>query len=171
MNIREVTKKDLLSIGKVQVKSNRSTYQGIMPEDYLNNLSYESEAIKWEEKLFSERCTQFMYLAESDDANIVGFVAGSLDRTNNLFEREIYSIYILKEFHHKGIGKLLIQAMVRKFIENNINSMILWTLEDNPSRLFYEHLGGKIVDKRLIARGEKELSQIAYAWEDINSIL
>jgi hypothetical protein len=45
--------------------------------------------------------------------------------------------------------------------------MILWTLQANPSWLFYEHLGGKVVDKRIIDRGGKSLQQIAYAWEDI----
>lgn len=170
MIIREATKNDLISIGKVQVKSNCSTYLGIMPEDYLNNLSYESKSSEWEERLFNEKSTQFMYVAENDDSNIVGFASGSLVRTNDLFEREIYSIYILKEFQRKGIGKLLIEASIRKFMESNVSSMILWTLQDNPSRLFYKRLGGKIVDKRLIDRGGKELRQIAYAWEDISRI-
>ncbi len=170
MILREANKDDLLSIGKVQVDSNRSTYVGIMPEDYLNNLSYESKASEWDEKLFNEKSTQFMYVAENDDSNIVGFASGSLVRTNDLFEREIYSIYILKEFQRKGIGRLLIKAIIKKFIESNVSSMILWTLQDNPSRLFYEHLGGKIVDKRIIDRGGKELQQIAYAWENITCI-
>lgn len=170
MIIRQANKSDLLSIGKVQVDSNRSTYVGIMPEDYLNNLSYESKASEWEEKLFSEKSTQFMYVAEDDYSNIVGFASGSLVKTNDLFEREIYSIYILKKFQRKGIGRLLIKAIIKKFIESNVSSMILWTLQDNPSRLFYGHLGGKIVAKRIIDRGGKELQQIAYAWENITCI-
>ena len=170
MIIREANERDLLSIGKVQVESNRSTYVGIMPEDYLNNLSYESKASEWKEKLFSDKSTQFMYVAENYDSNIVGFSSGSLFRTNDLFEREIYSIYILKEFQHKGIGRLLVDVMINKYIENSVSSVVLWTLQDNPSRLFYEKLGGKIVDKRLIDRGGKELQQIAYAWEDLRSI-
>jgi L-amino acid N-acyltransferase YncA len=117
MIIRQANKEDLLSVGKVQVSSNHSTYIGIMPEDYLTNMSYENKASEWEEKLFSERSTQFMYVAENDDKNIVGYAAGSLVRTNDLFEREISSIYILKEFQCKGIGKLLIKAMVTNFIE------------------------------------------------------
>ncbi len=48
-----------------------------------------------------------------------------------------------------GIGLLLIKAIITKFIEGNIRSMILWTLQDNPSRLFYKHLGGKIVGRGL----------------------
>ncbi|MGL4773379.1 MAG: GNAT family N-acetyltransferase [Clostridium sp.] len=170
MIIKEANKENLLSVAKVQVSSNRSTYMGIMPEEYLNNMSFEEKAREWKEKLFNEESTQFMYVVENDDKNIVGFAVGSLVRTNDFFEREIFSIYILKEFQRKGIGKLLIKAMVTNFIKNNVASMILWTLEDNPSRLFYEHLGGKIVDTRLIDRGGKKLKQVAYAWEDITCI-
>lgn len=117
MILREANKEDLLSIGKVQVDSNRSTYVGIMPEDYLNNLSYKSKASEWDEKLFNDKSTQFMYVAEADDGNIIGFASGSLVRTNDLFEREIYSIYILKEFQRKGTGMLLIKAIITKYIE------------------------------------------------------
>jgi GNAT superfamily N-acetyltransferase len=144
---------------------------GIMPEDYLNNLSYESKATEWKEKLFNEKTTQFMYVAENDDSKIVGFASGSLVRTSDLFERELYSIYILKEFQRKGIGRLLVKAIITKFIESDVRSMIIWTLQDNPSRPFYKQLRGKIVDKRLIDRGGKKLQQIAYAWEDISRVV
>jgi hypothetical protein len=63
------------------------------------------------------------------------------------------------------------KAIVTKFTEENVKSMILWTLEDNPSRLFYENIGGKLVDKRIIDRGGKKLQQIAYAWEDLSCIM
>ena len=76
MLIRKANEGDIFSIGRVQVESNRSTYVGIMPGDYLNSLSYES----------------------------------------------------------------------------NVNSIILWTLQDNPSRLFYKKLGGKFYFKNYLRR-------------------
>jgi ribosomal protein S18 acetylase RimI-like enzyme len=167
MIIREASRQDLFSIAKVQVDSNRTTYRGIMPEDYLNNLSYESKAKSWEERLFIEDNKEFMYVAEVDNANIIGFASAGLVKTNELFDREINSIYILKEFQRQGIGRLLIKAIITEFIKNNVRSMIIWTLQDNPSRYFYQYLGGKIVDKRKIQRGGKELIQIAYGWDDI----
>lgn len=76
MLIRKANEGDIFPIGRVQVESNRSTYVGIMPGDYLNSLSYES----------------------------------------------------------------------------NVNSIILWTLQDNPSRLFYKKLGGKFYFKNYLRR-------------------
>lgn len=141
-----------------------------MPEDYLNSLSYESKANEWDKRLFDKKSKEFMYVAETDSADIVGFVSASLVRSNDIYERELCSIYILREFQRKGVGQLLIKAIIANYTENNVSSMILWTLKDNPSRIFYEHLGGRIVDKRIIHRRGKELQQIAYAWEDITSI-
>ena len=137
MILREANRGDLFSIAKVQVDSNRSTYVKIMPEDYLNNLTYESKANEWDERLFNQKNTEFMYVVENGNAKIVGFASASLFRTNDLFERELYSIYILKEFQRKGMGKLLIKAIITKFTESNVKSMTLWTLQNNPSRLFY----------------------------------
>lgn len=171
MIIREAKKEDLLSVAKVQVDSNRTTYIGIMPEDYLNNLSFESKSKEWEERLFCENSKEFMYVAEVDNGQIVGYVSASFNRTDTLFEGEINSIYILQEFQSKGIGRLLFKSIVTKYIENNVKSLILWTLQENPSRDFYQRLGGKIIDKRSIIRGGKELLQIAYAWDDINCML
>ncbi|MDP4182131.1 MAG: GNAT family N-acetyltransferase [Bacillota bacterium] len=170
MVIREANRQDLFSIAKVQVDSNRSTYIGIMPERYLEGLTYESKVNEWDKRLFDNKRTEFMFVAETDNKNIVGFASASLDETNDIYERELYSIYILKEFQRIGIGKLLIKAIVERYIEEGVRSLILWTLQDNPSRFFYEHLGGSIVDKRIINRGGKELQQIAYAWEDITSM-
>lgn len=171
MIIREANRQDLFSIAKVQVDSNRTTYRDIMPEHYLEGLSYESKASEWNKRLFDTKKTEFMYIAETDDRNIVGFASASLDKTNDIYEREIYSIYILQEFQRIGIGKLLFKSIIERYIENNVRSLILWTLHDNPSRFFYEHLGGRIVDKRIIDRGGKELEQVAYAWDDITSII
>ncbi len=171
MIIREVKREDLPSIAMVQIASNRSTYIGIMPDDYLNSLSQESKAKEWDERLFGMDSTEFMYVAEDTASSIVGFIAASRNRTHDFYEREISSIYILEEFQRKGLGRLLIKAVLTKFAEDNVRSMILWTLKDNPSRLFYEHLGGKAFDRRVILRGGKEMEQLAYIWEDITWLL
>ncbi|WP_310739799.1 hypothetical protein [Oceanobacillus alkalisoli] len=41
MQIRRADSKDATGIAKVHVDSWRATYKGIIPEDFLNNLSYE----------------------------------------------------------------------------------------------------------------------------------
>lgn len=50
---------------------------------------------------------------------------------------EIYAIYILKEYQKKGIGRKLLNSTFNKLNSLGMNSTIIWTLEDNPSRYFY----------------------------------
>ena len=50
MKIRVALIEDSESIARVQVNSNRTTYRGIMPDDYLNNLSCKDKAVEWKEK-------------------------------------------------------------------------------------------------------------------------
>ncbi|MFZ5966407.1 MAG: GNAT family N-acetyltransferase [Bacillota bacterium] len=170
ISIRKAKHSDLYSVGVVQVESNRSTYNGIMPETYLQNLSYEEKAESWERRLFGDHISEFMYVAECSENGVIGFVAASTVKTNDSYERELNAVYILKEYQGKGIGKMLINAVVSDYIGSNVRTMMLWTLEQNPARQFYEHLGGRLVDTRTIDRGGKQLIQVSYGWEDIRCI-
>lgn len=171
MIIREAKKEDLLAIAKVHVDSNRTTYKGIMSEEYLAGLCYDNKADSWNKRLFGENSAEFMYVAEDDAGNIVGFASASLIRTHALYERELYAIYILEEYQRKGIGRLLVRAIGTKLWEDNVRFMILWTLHDGPASRFYEHLGGRVVDEATVSKGGAGLRINAYVWEDISCLL
>ena len=95
------------------------------------------------------------------------FSAANIEKTNDLFERELNTIYLLKEFQRKGIGELLFKKVVSEFRKHDIKSMMLWTLKENPARYFYEYLGGEVFDSKMIDRGGKQLVSIAYGWKDL----
>ncbi len=48
--------------------------------------------------------------------------------------------------------------------------MLVWVLERNPSKQFYESLGGQPIDEAMIDIGGEEFKEIAYYWENIDSI-
>lgn len=168
MIIREAKENDLINVGRVQVESNRTTYHGIMPDDYLNNLSFEEKAKEWRTRLFKGNRDHYMYVAENDDRDIIGFIAGSLEHSDCLYEGEILSFYIIKEYQGRGIGKQLLKALFQRYVIEDVKSVFLWTLQENPSRLFYEKMGGNMIRKRIINRGGKDLVQIGYAWNNIS---
>ena len=51
MRIRDAHLKDAAAIARVQVESWRTTCTGIVPADYLANLSYEGQARVWGDHL------------------------------------------------------------------------------------------------------------------------
>ncbi|CAN5692951.1 hypothetical protein BH24ACT22_BH24ACT22_11430 [soil metagenome] len=54
----------------------------------------------------------------------------------------------------------------RNLQENNVNSMLLWVLTQNPSRRFYESQSGTMLGKRAIEIGGAKLEEVAYGWPD-----
>lgn len=171
MNIRKAALSDLPSVAKVQIASNRSTYKEIMPVEYLRSLSVASIAENWNERLFSNNSKEFMYVAQSDKGTVVGFIAARIENSLNSAIAEITSFYIIKEFQKKGIGRKLLKSAVEYMTEKNIQAVALWTVEQNPSRHFYEHLGGQMAGSRIIDRGGKKLTQVSYLWKDTSALL
>ena len=60
------------------------------------------------------------------------------------------------------------KRVVEHLEESGHNSMLVWVLEANPSRGFYEKMGGKKVDRKTLTISGKVLNEIAYGWEDID---
>jgi hypothetical protein len=47
MQIREATMADVAAIASVHVESWRTTYKGLLPDDYLANLTYAQREPRW----------------------------------------------------------------------------------------------------------------------------
>ncbi len=180
VSIRRATLEDIDSIARVQIDSSRTTYKGIMPDKYLNNLNYEKKAARWKTRLFGDNPIEIAFVAvnRNSDFNmnsnstkiddIVGFVSIGIEKTHEIYERELNSLYILENFQLKGIGKLLFKEVLNELKKENINSFFLWVLEENNARNFYEKFGGELIGNKIIKRGGKMLKSLAYAWKNIN---
>lgn len=167
MNIRNAVLLDVNGIAKVHVDCWKSTYANIVPNEYISKLTYEKRAKLWEQVIPNGN----VFVAEDENGQIVGFADGGKERTGDYKEYpgEMYSIYILKSYQNRGIGKRLMKAVVNELLKQDINSMLVWVLKDNNSRNFYEQMGGKVVDSKTVDFSGKKLIELAFGWEDINS--
>ena len=163
MRIREAALVDADGIARVHVDSWKTTYKDIVPESYLQQLSYEQRTENWRRGIGKS----VLYVAEDDSGRIVGFATGGKERTGKYdADGELYAIYLLKEVQGQGIGKQLASRIAQNLQEQGFISMLVWVLEDNPSKKFYESLGGQLVDEMMIEIGGEEFKEIAYFWED-----
>ena len=113
-----------------------------------------------------------MLVAEAEGEGIVGWASGGKERSEDrVYSGELYGIYILKVWQKKGIGRELVREVVRHLIKNGFESMLVWVLTDNPSRRFYESLGGKFLRSQTIKIGGADLQEVAYGWIDASQIL
>jgi L-amino acid N-acyltransferase YncA len=171
MLIRQATMADVAAIARVHVESWRTTYQGILPDDYLANLTYAQREFLWREILSKRGGHSLTYVAEDDSGDIVGFASGGPERSgDSVYTGEIYAIYLLESWQGQGIGRQLTVTLVRQLMQQRLASLLVWVLAENPSRRFCEVLGGRMVRERLEMIGGVQLTDVAYGWLDAGTL-
>ncbi len=173
MNIRKAEISDIEQIAKVHIACWRTTYKGIMSEEFLGNLSIERSKKNWE-NTFSNLPESITLVAENEENKIVGFCCGGRNRDKEncpQFEGELMGIYILEGYQRIGIGTELTKVFIQELLTKNILNMVVWVLKDNNSKFFYEKLGGEIIAEKTYNIGGKELIGIAFGIDDFGKIL
>ncbi|ASK64027.1 GNAT family N-acetyltransferase [Virgibacillus phasianinus] len=167
MNVRKANPNDAKSIAKVQVDSWKTTYKNIVPDEFLDRMSYVSREQKWKDKIPK----QAVFVVETDEGEVVGFANGGKERTGNYpaYQGELYAIYILADYQRNGIGKLFIKQIIEELKRKDIYSMTVAVLKDNSSRKFYQSLGAKKIDTTELEISGEKLKEIIYGWEDIRT--
>jgi ribosomal protein S18 acetylase RimI-like enzyme len=169
VTIRPATAADAGEIARVHVDTWRSTYPGIVPQEYLDSLETAARAKQWEEWLAREGVHVFV----AEDAGAVcGFISGGILHDGVqvaalTYDSEIYTLYVLPAFQGRGAGKALMRALARRLAQDGLARPVVWALEKNPWCAFYERLGGKRVAQKMIEIGGAQLSDIAYGWDEI----
>jgi ribosomal protein S18 acetylase RimI-like enzyme len=172
MQMREATMADVAAIARVHVESWRTTYKGLLPDGYLANLTYERREPLWREILSKPDGQQLVYVAEDTAQTIVGFASGGPERSGDpVYTGEVYAIYLLEGWQGQGIGRQLTVTLVRRLIQRGLTSLLIWVMADNPSRRFYEALGGQPVRDRRQMTGGVEVTDVAYGWLDARVLI
>lgn len=172
MRIRAALPADAGAIARVQVASWGTTYRGIVADPYIDALSVAERERRWRTMLTDPLGRCFAYVAADDDGEIVGFGSGGPQRsTLSGYEGELQAIYLLQRAQRQGVGRALTRAIAQRLLDDGMSSMVVWVLADNPSRAFYEALGGMLVEEQSVVVGEQTLQGVAYGWRDLAALL
>ncbi len=88
-----------------------------------------------------------------------------------LGEGEIETLYVLDDWRDRGLGRRLIGAGAAHLAELGCRSAFCWVLRDNPSRWFYERIGGRTVMADSVLVAGASVPQVAYAWDPIERLI
>jgi ribosomal protein S18 acetylase RimI-like enzyme len=170
--IREACPADAAAIARVHVDTWRTSYASILPAEFLAGLAYERSESIWGQALTKELPHSCMLVAETAADEVVGFVFGAQEREDNpLYRGEIFAIYVRAAHQSKGVGRRLFSNMVRHFVSEGIDSMLLRVFKDNhTARQFYASLGGTYLKEKPIKVGDSEMIEVAYGWRDITGL-
>ena len=171
--VREAILEDAAAIARVHVDSWRTSYQGIVPEGFLADMSYEDFEDCWRRWLRSVGDPRWACrVAELPSGGIVGFASGGprQDTTYANYVGELYALYLLSEHQRAGIGRRLFGSVARALAAGGSTSLLAWVLTRNPSRRFYEAAGGELLGSQEIEIGGARLEEVAYGWLDIEVV-
>ena len=173
MIIRRARVEDAAAIAEVHVETWRTTYAGMLPDKFLLNLSAEKhEARWWRHILAGNNSRHYVYVADDDDAGVVGFCSGGRIRGEAVeFDAEVYALYLLDSFQGVGIGKALFLKLVVHLQKTGDRTLLVWVLDQNPARFFYETLAGKLVVSRYGQVGGKKIRELGYGWKNIGQVI
>ena len=181
ITIRRARPSDAGAIGAVHVAAWRSAYPGILPDEYLARLSAARQAAYYDSAVRSGVGVHVASASGADlgplggAARVVGFVTGSPARegrwSEKLAEGEIETLYVLDDWRERGLGRRLMRAAAANLAAAGCRSAFVWVLRANPSRWFYERLGGKPAAEATIRVAGTEVVQTAYVWSSIDKLV
>lgn len=154
-------------IANVHIQSWQQSYKGIIPESYLATLSLQFRGRQsWWKQVLSGNTETKVFVAESTQHGIVGFVAVEPGRDTDFKEMgEVGAIYCLNEYKNKGIGSALFRMGLEDLSLRGFKRCYLWVLEENPTRAFYERVGGVLLSKTKSIELGVPLVEVGYGWE------
>jgi len=164
--IRPARLADASGIAAVHVPAWRSAYAGILPDAVLTRLSIPRQALYYQHGMI-RGCAA--YVAEAQ-GRIVGFVTADAAR-RSLGDGEVETLYVLDDWREQGLGRALLQRAAGRLKEAGCRNLFLWVLRDNPSKWFYQRLGGRHAMESHVMVGGVPIPQTAYVWDPIDLLL
>ena len=168
MQIRKAKIEDSAGLAKVQVDSYRTAYADILPQAYLDHFTYEEQEQDWRDWI-SSKADDVLYVAEAATGEIVGYaLARSGPSEISPYESELMALHVSRSYQRQGLGRQLVATIAEQLKQRGSRSLMLWVLEENHSRGFYERLGGQFLNERKMSSSGKP--EVAYGWPVIESL-
>ncbi len=175
-DIRDATPLDSEAIGRIHVETWQATYAGMLEAAYLSRLDAGTWATRWREAIGRLRAGSprlgKVLVATAPGQGAVGFGSCGRARSETLpYDGEIETLYILPDWQGQGLGRELLVALFEELAAAGFLSALVWVVASNPSRFFYEAMGGERLAEKSEPFAGRPVPQIAYGWDDINGWL
>jgi ribosomal protein S18 acetylase RimI-like enzyme len=160
--IREATEAVVSALAHLHVKTFNETHAPVL----MDGPTYEIREYQWRQAFQEVDGIWFCVVIENSAGELIGFAKGKryVHHDHSEFAGELNKIYLLREYHRRGLGRRLLGHVARLFLSQGISSMLLFGDARNPSNGFYEAMGA---NKLFAANGE---FHGGYGWPDLQKL-
>jgi GNAT superfamily N-acetyltransferase len=148
-SIRSARIGDAEGIGRVQAASRHATYRGIMSDAALALITVEERTKWWTRALESYNQDWFVFVVEASN-QIVGFSCtgpAGLGAGSTMAKYDLYFLYLLPGWERRGFGRQLVERTFGDLRQRGIPDVQILCLRGTNAYLFYEALGGRLVEE------------------------
>ena len=173
VKIRRARPEDAAAIARVHVETWRAAYAGLVPDAYLVGMSVQGQSFVWQRSIARRGRFETILVAElAGGGPLIGFGNAGMARRGPLpYGAEVYTLYVAGDWQGRGVGRRLLGGLFEALVRNRFDDAFLWVLASNPSRFFYEAMGGRRAGERREAFAGTLLDEAAYAWPDLRTWL
>lgn len=169
--IRHAMTSDAQAIARIQNASWRATYRNVIWQETLDRLDTARMTQGWL-SWFMSRPSGSLCLVATDAENrdrpsrVIGYVMARATpgAQSVLGDAEIQVLYLDPAHCRMGTGRQLVAASARGLEILGFRSLRIWSLANNPSRPFYDRLGGTVIDQRPTRLAGQTLHEVCYYW-------
>jgi L-amino acid N-acyltransferase YncA len=160
--IREAAPTDVPALARLHVTTFNETHAPVLQD----GPTYETREYQWRQAFQSPDGSWFCLVIEGPNGELIGLARGQRyahpDQPD--FAGELNKLYLLRAYHRRGLGRLLVGQVARRFLSQGFESMLLFGDARSPSNRFYEALGA---DRLYAANGE---FHGGYGWRDLRRL-
>jgi ribosomal protein S18 acetylase RimI-like enzyme len=166
--VRRARESDCAEMGRIYVDAWQDTYPGLLPDRGLLAMSADRHAAHWAHVISRQTAKEAFLIAEDDVYGVIGLASAGPSKTRDLpFGAEVFTLYVDPNHQRLGAGRALLENLFNAMRQAGQRSAVIWALDGNPARTFYERLGGAEVGRRTrITFGEPHV-EVAYGWPDM----
>ena len=169
--LRPALPRDADGIARVHVETWQSAYAGLVPTDYLARMTVARSSAQWHRAAANASKGNDLVVVEID-REIVGFAAFGPSRVKEMpYGGEVFALYVTIDWQGQGLGRRLLATAFEALAKEGHRGAYVWVLADNPSRFFYEAMGGARAGERSAKFAGAPLQELAYAWPDLDTWL
>jgi ribosomal protein S18 acetylase RimI-like enzyme len=164
VTFRAASVADSLAAAQVNLRSAHDSLPAVYA--HADDLSVERRAAMFRRRFGA--AFYRMVVAEAPGPGVVGFVDVGLPRNGRWgCDAELYAIYVLGPYQRSGVGRRLFELACEAVRAQGLDSMYLIVLQDNPSRAFYERLGGRALAHVPAGAVAGQDAHVIYAWSGL----
>ena len=143
ITIRKVLPEEAYEFAVLHINCWRDAYNGIIPEDYLDNMTVELNQRVERHKQSIENPNGCEFYCVICDNKMIGMLIFAKSQDEDKPDAgDVIAIYLLKEYWGKGYGKQMMDFAVAELRKSKYKEIIIWVLEENTRGIhFYEKYG------------------------------